>query len=115
MSMDLAKKTFSTTPEHFIAGVTVPIATAVKEAAETFPARTPVALNSDGKLVAVVTSEDGSNLEKIYGIVPESAEAGEEAVVYLSGEFFADSLACGENAAVADMEIALRNIGIFLK
>lgn len=32
MSMDLAKKTYSTTPDYFIAGTTVGIVTAAKEA-----------------------------------------------------------------------------------
>ena len=32
MSMDLAKKTYSTTPDCFIAGTTVGIVTAAKEA-----------------------------------------------------------------------------------
>ena len=38
----------------------------------------------------------------------------EETVVYLSGEYFADSLALTEGVTAADVEVPLRNIGIFL-
>ena len=51
----------------------------------------------------------------MYGIVADDAANGKEAVVYLTGEFFADALVLPENAKAADVEIALRNIGIFLK
>ena len=64
MSMDLAKKTYSTTPDYFIAGTTVGIVTAAKEA--------------DGAVAA-------HNLVLLDGV------------------------------AAADIEVALRNIGIFLK
>ena len=110
MGMDLGVKTFRHEPEYFEAGP-YPIAKAVKEAAADLAAHAPVAMDESGKLVAV-TAE---NKEKIYGLLPEAAETGEEAVVYLTGEFFADSLALEDGVKAADIEVELRKINIFLK
>ena len=35
--------------------------------------------------------------------------------MYLSGEFFADALVLPANATAADVEVPLRNLGIYLK
>ena len=51
----------------------------------------------------------------LYGIAAEDAASGEDAVVYLTGEFFAEGLALPDGVTAADIEAALRNIGIFLK
>lgn len=110
MSMDLAVKTYRYDPSHFEAGVG-PVAKAVKVAAADLAAHAPVALDEGGKLVAVTTG----NKANIYGLLPDSARADEEAPVYLTGEFFADSLALEDGVTAADIEIELRNIGIFLK
>ena len=106
MSMDLAKKTYSTTPDYFIAGTTVGIVTAAKEADGAVAAHNLVLL--DGGKVKPLAAVDGThalNVTGLYGI----------AVVYLTGEFFADGLALPDGVAAADIEVALRNIGIFLK
>lgn len=97
-------------PDHFEAGVG-PVAKAVKVAAADLAAHAPVALDADGKLTAVTAD----NNDSIYGLLPDSAKADEEAPVYLTGEFFADSLALEEGVTAADIEVALRNIGIFLR
>lgn len=110
MSMDLAVKTYRYDPSHFEAGVG-PVAKAVKVAAADLNEHAPVALDESGKLVAVTAA----NKESIYGLLPDSVRADEEAPVYLTGEFFADSLALEEGVTAADIEVALRNIGIFLK
>lgn len=110
MSMDLAVKTYRYDPDHFEAGVG-PVAKAVKVAAADLAAHAPVALDADGKLTAVTAD----NIASIYGLLPDSAKADEEAPVYLTGEFFADSLALEEGVTAADIEVALRNIGIFLR
>ena len=52
MSMDLAKKTFSTQPDYLIAG-TAEIVTAAKEAAAALKRGAPVVLDGSGKLAAV--------------------------------------------------------------
>lgn len=110
MSMDLGVKTFRHEPEYFEAGPH-PVAKAVKTAAADLAAHAPVALDDSGKLVAVTAA----NKANIYGLLPEAAAADEEAVVYLTGDFFADSLALEAGVTAADIEVDLRKIGIFLK
>ena len=118
MSMDLAKKTFSTQPDYLIAG-TAEIVTATKEVGSAALKRgAPVVLGEDGKLAAVKVSGSGTytvDTTGLYGILADDADTGEEGIVYLSGEFFADALVLPEHATVADVEIPLRNLGIFLK
>ena len=94
MSMDLAKKTYSTTPDYFIAGTTVGIVTAAKEADGAVAAHNLVLL--DGGKVKPLAAVDGThalNVTGLYGIAAEDAASGEDAVVYLTGEFFAEGLA----------------------
>lgn len=110
MGMDLAVKTYRYEPGRFEAGVG-PVAKSVKVAAADLKAHAPVALNGDGKLEAVTSA----NKAKIYGLLPEAAKENEEAIVYLTGEYFADSLAMEDGVTAADIEVELRNIGIFLK
>lgn len=60
MSMDLAKKTFSTQPDYLIAG-TAEIVTATKEVGSAALKRgAPVVLGEDGKLAAVKVSGSGT-------------------------------------------------------
>lgn len=117
MSMDLAKKTFSIGEEYFIAGTAIGITTAVKTAGEALAAHTPVLLDEDGEAVAIVAPDEGETLSTtgIYGITADSAASGKDAVIYLTGEFFADKIVLPEGVTAADVEIPLRNIGIFLK
>ena len=110
MSMDLAVKTYRYDPHHFEAGVG-PVAKAVKVAAADIPAHAPVALGGDGKLTLLTADNKAS----VYGLVPDSIRADEEGPVWLTGEYFADSLVLPEGMTAADVETALRNIGIFLK
>lgn len=72
----------------------------------------------DGGKVKPLAAVDGSNalnVTGLYGIAAENAASGEDAVVYLTGEFFAEGLALPDGVTAADIEVALRNIGIFLK
>ena len=110
MSMDLKKQEFSTEPVYFEAGVTTPIKTAVKEAEEALAAHAPVVLGEDGKVKKVSTAGD----EGLYGITMDSVEANGEAVIALTGEFFADSLALEADVKAKDLEVPFRNLGIFL-
>lgn len=122
MSMDLSVKTYCYDPHHFEAG-TGPVAKAVKVASVDIPAHAPVVLNSDGKLALVSVTKGGTDAAPtytvsaagIYGVTPDSIRKDEEGPVWLTGEYFADSLTLPENVAVADVEVPLRNIGIFLK
>ena len=108
MSMDLAKKTYSTTPDYFIAGTTVGIVTAAKEASAAIAAHNLVLMDG-GKVkpLAAVDSSNALNVTGLYGIAAEDAASGKE--------FFAEGLALPDGVAAADIEVALRNIGIFLK
>lgn len=54
-------------------------------------------------------------LTGLYGITADSADANKEVPVYLTGEFFADGLVLPNNVSVDDVEVPLRNLGIFLK
>ncbi len=122
MGMDLGVKTYRYEPTRFEAGVG-PVAKSAKVAAEDIPAHAPVVLNSDGKLalVTVTTTGSGENAKTtvtttgLYGVTPDSIQKDEEGPVYLTGEYFADSLVLPEGVTTADVEVPLRNIGIFLK
>ena len=117
MSMDLAKKTFSTQSDYLIAG-NAEIVTAVKEASAALKRGAPVVL-SDGKLAAISVSGNSApytvTTTGLYGILAEDVASGEDGIVYLSGEFFADALVLPANATAADVEVPLRNLGIYLK
>lgn len=115
---ELNVQTYEQIPARFEAGP-FPVAKAAKEAAEDIPAHAPVALNGEGKLalLTATTAEDVTTVDAagLYGVTPEAIEAGKTGPVYLTGEFFADSLVLPDGAAAADVEIPLRAIGIFLK
>lgn len=51
----------------------------------------------------------------IYGIAAVAADATEDVVVYLTGEFFADAIALPTGVSIDTLKKAFRNIGIFLK
>ena len=113
--MDLERKTFSTKPEYFIAGTVIGIAKAAKTASAV-EAHAPVLI--DGGKVKPIAKVDGSNplsLTGLYGIAADSAAENEEVPVYLTGEFFADGLVLPTGVTAEDVEVPLRNLGIFLK
>lgn len=114
MSMDLEKKTYSCLESHFEASANIRVAKSVKTAAESIQAHALVALDESGKLKNIAAPVKGV-VAGLYGIVPEAAGADEETVVYLTGEFFADALSLPVGVKAADVEVALRGIGIFLK
>ena len=107
MSMDLARKTFSCEPEYFIAGTNIRIATAVKEAGADLSAHTPVLL-AEGKVTPVA---EAAKLTGLYGVTAEAAKSGEDAIIYLSGEFFADALVLPAGMAAADRTNRMIAIG----
>lgn len=110
--MDLAKQTFSTAPEYIIAGTAIGITQAVKAAAADIEKYAPVILTEDGKVTPLT---DKTKLAALYGIAADSAEKDGDAVIWLSGEFFADDLTLATGITAADIEVAFRNIGIYLK
>ncbi len=77
----------------------------------TIPGLMPVVLGTDGKLSPVTAS----TVTDVYGIAADSAEAGEEVVIYLTGQFFGDALELPEGVTAPDLKAPLRKIGIFLE
>ena len=114
MIMDLARKDFSTAPEYFIAGTDIGIAKATKTASAAVEA--PVLIEG-GKVKPVADAAGAGQavLTGLYGITADSAEADKEVPIYLTGEFFAAGLVLPKNVSVDDVEVPLRNLGIFLK
>lgn len=117
MSMDLARQEFSTKEKYFIAGTTIPITTAVKQARGGPGGPHPRAAGrrqGDGR------GRPGQRREARRDRGPvwhhrRQCKNGEDAVIYLTGEFFADELVLPQNVTAAALEVPLRNIGIFLK
>ena len=112
MSMNLTPEKFSCEPEYLLAGTGIRVTTAVKKAAAALKAGAPVKLDSSGK-AAPVAKADGTT--GLYGITTEDFKSGEDAVIYLTGEFFADRLALETGVTAASLEVAFRDIGIFMK
>lgn len=113
MSMNLAPEKFSYSPEYLLAGTDIRVTTAVKKTGVNLKAGAPVKLDSSTGKVSPVGKSDG--VTTLYGIATEDFKADEEAVIYLTGEFFADRLALETGVTAASLEVAFRNIGIFLK
>ena len=117
-------------PVKFFAGE-YPVVTAVKAVAtgKSVKQYEPVKLTDSGiePVVKVAASEAVSGTSTpakseyenttagIYGIAATAAEAAEEVVVYLTGEFFADAITLPEGVTADTLAKAFRNIGIFLK
>lgn len=98
------------TPVNFLAG-DFPTATDVATAKKAIKERTPVTMGDDGKLEAVTAS----TIEKLTGIAATDAEADEQCVYFLTGEFFADALTLPDGVTVDAIKGTLRNKSIFLR
>lgn len=107
--MDLARQDFSTGRGYFIADAQIPIKTTVKTAGEDIPYKALVKLE-EGKVKKVTAAED-----EIFGIAANNAKSEKDVIVYLSGSFFADALVLEDSVTPAKVEVALRNIGIYLE
>lgn len=70
----------------------------------------PVVLGEYGTLKAVTAD----NVADVYGLAAESAEAGEEVVIYLTGQFFGESIEVPAGTTAADFKAPFRKLGIFL-
>ncbi len=70
----------------------------------------PVTLGTDGKIYAV-TAETVAN---VYALAAENAEAGQEVVYYLTGQFFGDSIEVPAGTTAADFKAPFRKLNIFL-
>lgn len=56
-----------------------------------------------------------NTIANIYGIAAEAATAGDQVVIYITGQFFAEAIPFPEDVEVETLTSAFRNIGIFLK
>lgn len=70
----------------------------------------PVTLGTDGKLSAVTAD----TVADVYALAAGTAKAGEEVVIYLTGEFFGEALEVPEGTAASDFKAPFRRLGIFL-
>ncbi len=70
----------------------------------------PIVLGTDGKIKAVTSD----TVAQVYGLAAENAVAGQEAVYYLTGQFFGDSIEVPAGTTAADFKAPFRKLGIFL-
>ena len=107
-------------PVKFFAGE-YPVVTAVKAVAagKSVKQYEPVVKVAASEAVSGTSTPAKSEYENttagIYGIAATAAQAAEEVVVYLTGEFFADAITLPEGVTADTLAKAFRNIGIFLK
>jgi len=77
---------------------------------ETIVELMPVVLGTDGKLKAVTAD----TVADVYGIAAQDADAGEEVVIYLTGQFFGDAIVTPAGTTAADFKAPFRKLNIFL-
>lgn len=70
----------------------------------------PVMLDASGK-IAACTAE---SITDVYGLAAADAAAGEDVVIYLTGQFFGSAIVAPKGKTAADFKAPLRKIGIFL-
>ena len=117
MSMDLAKKTFSTQPDYLIAG----------NAGDRYGSQGGIRClevrRSRGSQQRRQAGRHQRERQQCpYTVTTTACTAfwrrmsrRADGIVYLSGEFFADALVLPANATAVDVEVPLRNLGIYLK
>ncbi len=71
---------------------------------------TPITLDTDGKIKAVTTD----TITSVYGLAAEDAKAGQEIVLYLTGQFFGESINVPSGSSASDFKEPFRKLGIFL-
>lgn len=82
------------------------------EGAATISTTTPYAPGTDPQPTKTAAENTAAGL---YGIAADNAEAGDEVVVYLTGEFFASAIAWPENVTEEMLRPYFRSLGLFLK
>lgn len=100
-------------PKNFFAGE-FPTLTEKGTAGAKLEEYTPVAIGTDGKIVAVSAPAEGKEMS-VVGITAAAAEKDEPVVYYMTGEFFADALNLPSGVTAAAVKDALRKISIFLR
>lgn len=87
-----------------------PVVTDSGTTAEAIKELTPVILGTDGKFKGV-TAE---TVKDVYGLAAQDADAGEEIVIYLTGQFFGNAIELPKGTTAADLKAPFRKLGIFL-
>lgn len=62
-----------------------------------------------------MTAVTADTVEDIYGIAAADSDEDGNVVIYLTGEFFAESLIYPDTVTAADLKAALRKLNIFMK
>jgi hypothetical protein len=101
----------SITPENFFAG-NFPVVTdfGPVKSGVTIRKYAPVVKTADG-----VAEAETATIADLAGIAADDAADVGEAVYYLTGEFFAESLVMPAGLTFDDLKPAFRKLGIFLK
>lgn len=70
----------------------------------------PVTLEANGTYKAVTAA----TVANTYGLAAENADGGEEVVIYLTGQFFGESLVVPAGTTASNFKAPFRKLGIFL-
>ena len=62
-----------------------------------------------------MTAVTEDNIGNIYGVAAANSDEDGNVIVYLTGEFFADTLIYPKGISAADLKAALRKLNIFMK
>lgn len=108
------------TPDKLIAGNTHPIDTkAVAIATGSATLKRGTLLNKSGGICNQTGTSGSEVLDTPIGIlcddVTQSASATTDALMYICGDFKASEIIVGADVEVADFELELQKLGIFLK
>lgn len=96
-------------PTRLFAG-DYPVVTDVAKVNKSVEKHTVVSLTDTG-----IEATSAETLKDIYGITADAATAGEEAVIYLTGEFIEEAITFPTGAEKEQAKAPLRRIGIFIK
>lgn len=124
MGENLYKTTGTFTPDKLIADLAIPMITkgiTVAKGEGKLNRGTLLGLSSDGtykRTDTVETTESATTTIGADGILTDDIDATEENVittVYVSGLFYADAILLSGEKKIADHEMELRKLGIFIK
>ncbi len=80
------------------------------ETGKTIHKLSPIVIGDNG-----IVEATADTLADVVGIAAEEADGGEDAVYYLTGEFFAESIYLPTDVTVGVLKPILRKLNIFLK
>ena len=107
-------------PKNIFAG-DFPTLTETGTAGAKLAAYTPVTINSDGDVVAVVPASGSgstavtSTIDDVVGITAAATDNDTPVVYFMTGEFFADAINLPTGVTIDALKPALRKKSIFLR